>query len=165
MFGGAIAVQGDSYVNYLMAGIFVQTMVFSAMTTGIGLATDLSRGLIDRFRTLPMARSAVVTGRTLTDLLRGIVAVAVMLVVGLLVGFRPEGSIAGWALGLGLLLLFGFACSWIGVTMAMMVRSPEAVQAAMFCSSASSHSPSPAARSSRPRQCRTGCESSPSTSR
>src|SRR5690606_13913047 len=85
VFGGAIAVEGTSYINYLMAGIFVQTIMFAAMTSGIGLAFDLSKGIIDRFRSLPMSRAAVVTGRTLTDLLRGILASLVMLGVGLAV--------------------------------------------------------------------------------
>jgi ABC transporter DrrB family efflux protein len=132
VFGGAIAVPGTSYVNYLMAGIFVQTVVFASLATGIGLSNDMKLGLIDRFRSLPMARSAVLTGRTLTDLLRGMLAVTVMLVVGLLVGFRPAGSAAGWLAGLGLLLLFGFALSWVGVAVGVLMRSPEAVQATMF---------------------------------
>ena len=132
VFGGAIDVRGTSYVNYLMAGIFVQTIVFAAMTSGIGLAYDLAKGLIDRFRSLPMSRSAVVTGRTVTDLLRGLLAVAVMLVVGLLVGFRPDGGLPGWLAALGLLLLFGFAFSWVGVTLGLLVRTPEAVQATLF---------------------------------
>src|SRR5947209_14084028 len=90
VFGGAIAVSGTSYVNYLMAGIFVQTVVFGSTTTGIGLATDLQRGLIDRFRSLPMAKSAVLTGRTISDLVRNTFVVIVMWTVGLLVGFQPQ---------------------------------------------------------------------------
>lgn len=132
VFGGAIAVEGTSYINYLMAGIFVQTIMFAAMTSGIGLAFDLSKGIIDRFRSLPMSRAAVVTGRTLTDLLRGILASLVMLGVGLAVGFRPDGDVGGWLAGFGLLLLFGFAFSWVGVTVGMLARTPEAVQAFMF---------------------------------
>ncbi len=89
VFGGAIDVGSQSYVNYLMAGIFAQTVAFGSMTTGIGLAEDLSCGLIDRFRSLPMARSAVLVGRTIADLVRNMFVVAVMLAVGLLVGFRP----------------------------------------------------------------------------
>lgn len=132
IFGGAISIPGMSYVNYLMAGIFAQTLIFACMTSGIGLAYDLQKGLIDRFRSLPMSRSAVVAGRTVTDLLRGILAVVVMFVVGLAVGFRPEGNALDWVVGLGLLLLFAFAFSWIGVTIGMMVGTPEAVQAALF---------------------------------
>lgn len=132
IFGGAIDVPGMSYVNYLMAGILAQTLIFACMTSGIGLAYDLQKGLIDRFRSLPMSRSAVVAGRTLTDLLRGILAVVIMFVVGLAVGFRPEGNALDWLIGIGLLLLFSFAFSWIGVTIGMAVRTPEAVQAALF---------------------------------
>ncbi|MCA1730133.1 MAG: ABC transporter permease [Actinobacteria bacterium] len=132
VFGGAIDVGGISYVNYLMTGIFVQTVAFGAMTTGVGLAEDLQRGLVDRFRSLPMARSAVLTGRTIADLVRNTFVVVVMLVVGLLVGFRPEAGVAGWAGAIGLLLLFSFAFSWIGATIALLVRSVEAVQSAGF---------------------------------
>jgi ABC transporter DrrB family efflux protein len=132
IFGGAISTPGMSYVNYLMAGIFVQTLIFASMTSGIGIAYDLQKGLIDRFRSLPMSRSAVVAGATITDLLRGTLAVAIMFIVGLAVGFRPEGNVLDWAIGLGLLLLFAFAFSWIGVTIGMLVGTPEAVQAALF---------------------------------
>jgi ABC transporter DrrB family efflux protein len=132
VFGGAIDVGGTSYVNFLMAGIFVQTVAFGSMTTGIGLAEDLKKGLVDRFRSLPMARSAVLTGRTIADLVRNMFVVAVMLAVGLLVGFRPEAGVTGWAAAIGLLLLLSFAFSWIGATIGLMVRSVEAVQSAGF---------------------------------
>jgi ABC transporter DrrB family efflux protein len=132
VFGGAIQTPGMSYVNYLMAGIFVQTLIFACMTSGIGLAYDLQKGLIDRFRSLPMSRAAVVAGRTLTDLMRGILAVTIMFIVGLAVGFRPEGIAIEWLIGLAILLLFSFAFSWIGVTIGMFVGTPEAVQAALF---------------------------------
>jgi ABC transporter DrrB family efflux protein len=132
VFGGAIDVGGTSYVNFLMAGIFVQTVAFGSMTTGIGLAEDLQRGLVDRFRSLPMARSAVLTGRTIADLVRNMFVVAVMLTVGLLVGFRPEAGVAGWVAAIGLLLLLSFAFSWIGATIGLLVRSVEAVQSAGF---------------------------------
>ncbi|MDQ3694655.1 MAG: ABC transporter permease [Chloroflexota bacterium] len=132
VFGGAIAVQGTTYVNYLMAGIFVQTLVFATMWSGVFLQHDMQKGLIDRFRSLPITRSAVLTGRTLTDLLRGALAVVIMLIVGILVGFRPEGGLGGWLIGFGLLLLFSFAMTWVGITVAMLVRTPEAVQGALF---------------------------------
>src|ERR671915_2539090 len=132
VFGGAIDVGGTSYVNFLMAGIFVQTVAFGAVTTGIGLAEDLQKGLVDRFRSLPMARSAVLTGRTIADLVRNMFVVAVMLAVGLLVGFRPEAEVTGWVAAIGLLLLLSFAFSWIGATIGLMVRSVEAVQSAGF---------------------------------
>ena len=132
VFGGAIDVGGESYVNFLMAGIFVQTVAFGSVSTGIGLAEDLQRGLVDRFRSLPMARSAVLTGRTIADLVRNLFVVLVMLLVGLLVGFRPEAGPVGWAGAIGLLLLLSFAFSWVGATIALMMRSVEAVQSAGF---------------------------------
>jgi len=132
VFGGAIAVPGGSYVNYLMAGIFVQTVIFGATTTGIGLAQDLQKGLVDRFRSLPMARSAVLTGRTLSDLARNLFVVIVMLVVGLLVGFRPAGNALGWLAAFALLLLTSFAFSWISATIGLSVRTVEAAQSAGF---------------------------------
>ena len=88
VFGGAIPIQGTTYVNYLMAGIFVQTIAFGGVYTGVLLANDLKNGMIDRFRSLPMLQSSVLTGRTLTDLLRAMLAVTVMTVVGVAVGFR-----------------------------------------------------------------------------
>ncbi len=132
VFGGAIQTPGFDYVDFLMPGIIVQTMAFGGFVTALGLADDLKKGLIDRFRSLPMARSAVLAGRTLTDLLRGLLAVAVMLVVGLLVGFRPEGGILASAAAIGLMLLFGFALSWIGVAAGSLVRTPEALQGIIF---------------------------------
>ena len=132
VFGGAIAVSGTTYVNFLMAGIFVQTMAFGSVSTGIGLAEDLQHGLVDRFRSLPMSRSAVLTGRTIADMVRNIFIVLIMLIVGLLVGFRPTGSPLGWLAGAGLLLLFSFALSWVGATIGLMVRSVEAAQSAGF---------------------------------
>ncbi len=132
VFGGAIDVGGESYVNFLMAGIFIQTVAFGGVSTGIGLAEDLQKGLVDRFRSLPMAPSAVLTGRTVADLVRNFAVVVVMLLVGLLVGFRPEAGVAGWAASIGLLLLLSFAFSWIGATVGLMIRSVEAVQSAGF---------------------------------
>ena len=132
VFGGAIATPGESYVNYLMPGLFAQTVAFGAVASGIGLAKDLRRGIIDRFRSLPMARSAVLVGRTVSDLVRNFAVVAVMYVVGLLVGFRPEGSIAAQVLAFLLLLLTSFAFSWIGVVIALSMKTVEAVQSAGF---------------------------------
>ena len=133
VFGGAIDVGGGtSYVNFLMAGIFVQTVAFGSVSTGVGLAEDLQRGLVDRFRSLPMSRSAVLTGRTVADLVRNAFTVAVMLFVGLLVGFRPEAGVAGWTAAIGLLLLLSFAFSWVGAAIGLLVRSVEAAQSAGF---------------------------------
>jgi ABC-2 type transport system permease protein/oleandomycin transport system permease protein len=132
VFGGAIAVSGTSYVNYLMAGIFAQTVIFGATSTGIGLATDLQRGLVDRFRSLPMAKSAVLTGRTISDLVRNTFVVFVMWMVGLLVGFRPDGNVLSWVAAVGLLLLTSFAFSWISATIGLLVSTVEAAQSAGF---------------------------------
>ncbi len=132
VFGGAIAVQGTSYVNYLMAGIFAQTVIFGSTTTGIGLANDIQKGLVDRFRSLPMAKSAVLTGRTLSDLVRNVIVVAIMWIVGLLVGFRPEGSFLELAGAIGMLLFVSFAFSWISATIGLAVSTVEAAQSAGF---------------------------------
>ncbi|HEV2581420.1 MAG TPA: ABC transporter permease, partial [Ktedonobacteraceae bacterium] len=132
VFGGAIAVSGTSYVNYLMAGIFAQTVIFGSTTTGIGLATDLQKGLVDRFRSLPMAKSAVLTGRTISDLVRNVFVVIVMWTVGLLVGFRPQGDVISWFGGAGILILTSFAFSWISATIGLLVSSVEAAHSAGF---------------------------------
>lgn len=132
VFGGAIPIQGTTYVNYLMAGIFVQTIAFGGVYTGVLLANDLKNGMIDRFRSLPMLQSSVLTGRTLTDLLRAMLAVTVMTVVGVAVGFRPEGGVVGATLAFGVMLTFGFALSWFGVAMGAFVRTPEALQGIIF---------------------------------
>ena len=132
VFGGAIPIPGIQYTDYLMAGIFVQTIAFAGIYTSVLLANDLQKGMIDRFRSLPMAQSAVLTGRTLTDLLRALLAISIMWVVGLLVGFRPGGGIVGNAAAIGLMLLFGFALSWVGVAAGAAVRTPEALQGIIF---------------------------------
>src|ERR1700704_514693 len=113
VFGGAIQVPGGQYVNYLMPGIFVQTVAFGSITTGIGLAEDMERGLIDRFRSLPMSSSAVLTGRTIADLARNLFTVLIMLAVGFAVGFRPGGAPFKFLLGIVVLLGVSFAFSWI----------------------------------------------------
>ena len=132
VFGGAIPIPGLQYTDYLMAGIFVQTIAFAGIYTSVLLANDLQKGMIDRFRSLPMAQSAVLTGRTLTDLMRALLAISIMWVVGLLVGFRPGGGIVGNAAAIGLMLLFGFALSWVGVAAGAAVRTPEALQGIIF---------------------------------
>ncbi|MFN2484633.1 MAG: ABC transporter permease [Candidatus Limnocylindria bacterium] len=132
VFGGAIPIEGTSYVNYLMAGIFVQTIAFTGVYTGYLLANDLTKGMIDRFRSLPMSQSSVITGRTLTDLFRGTIAITIMWIVGLIVGFRPEGGVGGALAAVGMILLFGFALSWVGITLGVLVRAPEALQGIMF---------------------------------
>ena len=132
VFGGAIAIQGTSYVNFLMAGIFVQTIAFAMLWSGVLLANDLQKGLIDRFRSLPMKSWTVLAARTMTDLFRSMLAITIMIAVGLAVGFRPDATLVGWAGAIGILLLFGFALAWIGITLGMTVRTPEAATGAIF---------------------------------
>jgi ABC transporter DrrB family efflux protein len=137
VFGGAINVgreggEDANYINFLMAGIFVQTIAFAGIYTSVLLANDLQKGMIDRFRSLPMAQPSVLTGRTLTDLLRAALAIAIMWAVGMLVGFRPEGGVLGSLAAVGLMLLFGFALSWVGVAMGALMRTPEALQGIIF---------------------------------
>jgi ABC-2 type transport system permease protein/oleandomycin transport system permease protein len=132
VFGGAIRVPGVKYVNFLLPGIFVQIVAFSAMNTGIGLAEDINKGLIDRFRSLPMARSAVLAGRTLADITRNFFVLLLMYGVGSAIGFRIQTGFIQAVAGLGILLLFGYTLSWIGATIGLSLRNPEAVQAAGF---------------------------------
>jgi ABC transporter DrrB family efflux protein len=132
VFGGAIQVPGMSYVQYLMPGIFVQTVVFGSLATAIGLATDLKSGLLERFRSLPATASAPLAGRTVADLARNVFVVALMMVVGILVGFRIETNALAALAGAGLVLLFGFAMSWIFATVGLWVGDPETAQAAAF---------------------------------
>jgi ABC-2 type transport system permease protein len=132
VFGGAIATPGLDYVQYLMPGIFVQTVVFGSTQTGVGLAEDLSKGLIDRFRSLPMARSAVLAGRTLSDALRNLFVMLLMLAVGTLIGFRIQTNVLAAIAAIGLGVLFGFAFSWISATIGMAVGNVETAQVAGF---------------------------------
>ena len=133
VFGEAIQVPGPiHYVDFLMPGIFVQTVVFGAIATAIGLATDMKTGLMERFRSLPMARSAVLAGRTLADLTRNVFVVLLMVAVGFLVGFRIHTDVLGLVGGILLLLLFGYAMSWIFATIGLVVGDPETAQAAAF---------------------------------
>ena len=123
---------GVDYVLFLMPGIFVQTVTFGAMTTGVGLAQDMATGLIERFRSLPMARSAVLAGRTTADLVRNVFVVLLMLVVGVLVGFRPHATALEFVGGLLIVLLFAFALSWIFALVGMSAPNAEAAQAMSF---------------------------------
>jgi len=132
VFGGAIAVPNGSYVDYLMPGVFAQTVAFGAIATGVGLAEDLSKGLVDRFRSLPMARSAVLAGRTLADLVRNVGVVTLLVLVGMAVGFRVSNGVLPLLGGLALLLLFGFALSWIFALVGLLTADAESAQAAAF---------------------------------
>jgi ABC transporter DrrB family efflux protein len=133
VFGGAIDPPGPiPYVDFLMPGVFVQTVVFGALATAIGLATDMKSGMLERFRSLPMARSAVLAGRTLADLTRNVFVVILMVAVGFLVGFRYHTSALALVAGILLLLFFGYAMSWIFATVGLAVGDPETAQAAAF---------------------------------
>jgi len=133
VFGGAIALPGGgSYTEYLMPGIFAQTIVFAAATTAITLTYDLSKGILDRFRSLPMARSAVLSGRTFADVVYNGGILIVLMVTGLAVGWRVHSSVLEFLAGVGLLLLFAFAMAWIGVWLGLSVQTPEATQQLSF---------------------------------
>jgi ABC transporter DrrB family efflux protein len=133
VFGGAIQTPGyPDYVDFLMPGIIVQTMSFGGFVTAIGLSDDLRKGLIDRFRSLPMARSGVLAGRTLADVATNIVALTVMVVVGLIVGFNFTSSPHEVVAGILLLLAFGYAFSWIFAFVALISNSAEGAQALGF---------------------------------
>ena len=132
VFGGAIDAPGLRYVDYLMPGIFVQTVAFAGITTAVGLATDLRTGIVDRLRSMPMAPWVVLAGRTVADTLRTAVVLVVMALVGLAVGWRPDGSALDLLLGAGLMLLFGHALLWAYAWVGLGSSSPEAAQAATF---------------------------------
>jgi ABC transporter DrrB family efflux protein len=131
-FGGAISTPNGDYANFLMPGILVLTAVFGAIVTGIGLSEDLSKGIVDRLRSLPMARSAVLVGRTLSDLVRNVGNVIIIFGVGFLVGFDPSQSILRILAAVGLLLAFAYVFSWISATIGLLVRDPETAQGAGF---------------------------------
>lgn len=133
VFGGAIsAPAGIDYVNYLLTGIFVQTITFAAIQTGIGLSEDVSKGIVDRFRSMPISRGAVLAGRIGADVVRNVFVIAVMVGVGFAVGFRFTNGIVGPLLALLLILAWGFAFSWVGALLGLALPSPETVQAAAF---------------------------------
>ena len=131
-FGGAIRTPNGSYVNFLMPGILVLTTIFGAIVTGIGLSEDLSKGIVDRLRSLPIPRSAVLVGRTLSDLARNVVSVFLVLLVGFVVGFDPTQSVLRILAAIALLLAFAYVFSWIAATIGLLVRDPETAQGAGF---------------------------------
>jgi ABC-2 type transport system permease protein/oleandomycin transport system permease protein len=133
VFGGAIHPPGGvPYTNYLMPGIFVQTVAFGSVSTSIGLAEDLQKGLIERFRALPMARSAVLAGRTTADLCRNVLVVIVITGVGLLVGFRPSTGVLPYLGAIGLILLFAYALSWGFAVIGLSAPNSETAQVMSF---------------------------------
>jgi len=133
VFGGVVSTSLTvPYIDYLMPGIFVQTVVFGAIGTAVGLATDVKSGLLERFRSLPMARSAVLAGRTFADLTRNVFVVILMTAVGFAVGFRVHTNAWLFIAGMLLVLLFGYSMAWIFATLGLVVGDPETAQAAAF---------------------------------
>ena len=132
VFGGSIAVAGSNYREFLLPGIMVQTMVFSSAIVAMGLTNDLQKGIVDRLKSLPISRASVLVGRSISSLIHSSIGIAVMGVTGLLVGWRIRTGVADAALGLLLLLLFGFAMIWLGIWVGSLMRTVEAVQGLMF---------------------------------
>ena len=136
VFGGAMGAAstaaGGKYINYLLPGILVQVTMFGGLQTGIGLADDMTKGIIDRFRSLPMSRSAVIAGRTLADTIRNVVVTAIMLSYGALLGFRFHQGFGSALAMMGLILLFGYAFSWVFAFIGMAMKDAETAQLAGF---------------------------------
>ncbi len=132
VFGGAIDTGNVAYVNFLMPGIIVQTAIFAALLTGLGLTEDIKAGVVDRFRSLPIARSAVLIGRTAADAVVNVLTLIVMVLVGLAVGFRPSEPVYDLALAFLLVLGFSYVFSWISAFVGLSVRDPETAQSAGF---------------------------------
>ncbi|HWE12586.1 MAG TPA: ABC transporter permease [Solirubrobacteraceae bacterium] len=133
VFGGAIHIPGYAhYVDYLIPGILVQTVLFGGSSTAVGMAEDLGSGMTDRFRSLPTHRGAILAARTLADLLRLSYTVGLVIAVGMLVGFRFHTTLPHAAIGIGIALLFGYACSWLFALLALTVRQAETAQLAAF---------------------------------
>jgi ABC-2 type transport system permease protein len=131
VFGGAIVKAlppGTNYLDFLMAGIIVQTLAFGSTTTAVALCNDLQKGIIDRFRSLPMSSLAVLNGHVAADLLRNTISTVVMLLVGLVIGFRSNASFTDWLAIAGIVLLFTLAFSWLSAIVGLVARSIEAVQ-------------------------------------
>ncbi len=132
VFGGSIKLPGVNYVDYLLPGIMVQTTMFAGGQTAIGLAEDSKSGLLDRFRSLPMARSAVLFGRTMSDSVRGLFVALLMIAVGIVVGFRFHNGLLPAVGGIAVAVLFGFAIAWFFAFMGLSLRDPETAQVASF---------------------------------
>jgi ABC transporter DrrB family efflux protein len=132
VFGGAINTGGVDYVDFLMPGIIVQTAIFGALVTGLGLTEDIKAGVVDRFRSLPIARSAVLVGRTAADVVMNVMTLIVMVLVGILVGFRPSQPVYDVLAALVLVLAFSYVFSWISAFVGLSVKDPETAQSAGF---------------------------------
>ncbi len=128
VLGGAINVPGVDYVDYVVPGIFLEAVLIGGMTTALALATDLQAGMIDRFRSLPMARSAFLAGRTLADLCRAVLALAFIIGLGLLVGFRFHDRVVACLAGIGLIIGFGYAFTWVYAAIGLAVKDPQTAQ-------------------------------------
>ncbi|MEX0649818.1 MAG: ABC transporter permease [Candidatus Andersenbacteria bacterium] len=128
VFGGAIDTGGQNYANFLVAGILIQSAAFGAMTTSLSVATDLQRGIIERFKSLPTIGWGVLMGHVTADVVRNFIQALVMIGVGLLVGFRPTASVIEWLMIAGLLFVFTFAFSWVAAVMGLLAKSVESVQ-------------------------------------
>jgi ABC-2 type transport system permease protein/oleandomycin transport system permease protein len=132
VFGGAINTPGYEYKDFLLPGILVQNIAFGGFVTALGLNEDLNKGLIDRFRSLPMARPAVLAGRTLSDVGTNLLSIAVLLTTGLIIGFSFHASALEVIAGLGILILFGYAFSWVFALLGLLVSSPESANSLGF---------------------------------
>jgi ABC-2 type transport system permease protein len=132
IFGGALAGSPREYIQYLLPGVLVQTIVFITVYTGVGLNADIHKGLYDRFRSLPMWQPSPLLGALAGDLFRYSVASALVLAVGLILGFRPQGGVVGVVLAVALVLVFSFALSWLWIIVGMLVRTPESVMTTSF---------------------------------
>jgi ABC transporter DrrB family efflux protein len=132
VFGGAISTPGYEYVDFLIPGIIVQNIAFGGFVTALGLNEDLKKGLIDRFRSLPMARPAVLAGRTTADIFTNILSMTILIVTGLIIGFSFGTGIGDILAGVGILLLFGYAFSWVFALLGLLVSSPEAANSLGF---------------------------------
>jgi ABC transporter DrrB family efflux protein len=132
VFGGAIRTPGYSYVDFLIPGIIVQNTAFGGFATALGLNEDVSKGLIDRFRSLPMSRAAVLGGRTLADVATNALSITILLVTGVIIGFSFQTSFLDAAAGIALLLLFGYGFSWFLAFIGLLVKSPESVNSVGF---------------------------------
>jgi ABC-2 type transport system permease protein len=132
VFGSAIPIPGIDYAEFLLPGILAQTVIFGSTITGASIAEDIQKGLIDRFRSLPMSRSAVLVGRTAADVGLNSISIVVMVITGLIVGWRIHSSVGEAVLGFVLLLLFAYSFSWVMATVGLLVRTPEVVNNASF---------------------------------
>ena len=131
VFGGAISKAlppGVSYLNFLMAGIIIQTVAFGSTTTAVAVCNDLQKGIVDRFRSLPMSNLAVLNGHVVSDLFRNSISTAVMILAGLAIGFRTSASVVDWLMIVGLILLFTLSFSWLAAIVGLIAKSVEAVQ-------------------------------------